>query len=145
MKDIASKLTAVQIFGPAVIAADTTPAALDLQGYHAAMIQLSIGVGGITFDGSNKIEFTLQHSDDDSTYTDVAATDLNGKDAPATVTTGIVLSLVAAHASVTTHEIGYIGGKRYLKLKADFSGTHGTGTALSAVLLKAAAELRPVA
>jgi hypothetical protein len=31
-------------------------------------------------------------------------------------------------------KIGYIGGKGYLKLTADFSGTHGTGTGISAVL-----------
>lgn len=32
--------------------------------------------------------------------------------------------------------VRYIGGKRYLKLLADFGGTHATGTALSATLVK---------
>jgi hypothetical protein len=33
-------------------------------------------------------------------------------------------------------KIGYIGGKRFLKLLADFSGTHGTGTPISATLIE---------
>jgi hypothetical protein len=53
-----------------------------------------------------------------------------GQNADASVGTGgIVKSLIAAHAAADTTEVGYIGGKRYLKVLADFSGTHGTGHA----------------
>jgi hypothetical protein len=135
-KDLASRISLVQAIGPAVLAADTTPSAIDLVGFQGAALAIAVGVGGITFDATNKIEFTLQHSDDDSSYADVTVDDINGKDAPATVTSGIVKALTAAHASANVSEIGYIGGKRYLKLKADFSGTHGTGTPISATVIK---------
>lgn len=146
MRDINDELSVVNVITPAVLAADSTPAALDLQGYNAAEILLSIGVGGITFDTTNKIEFVLTHSDDNSTYTNVADADVlkDGK-APTSISNGIIRSLTAAKAAADVQKLGYIGGKRYLKLLADFSGTHGTGTAISAVLVKGYPWLRPAA
>lgn len=134
MRDIHSALLAVTAISNATLAADNTPAAIDLKGYNAAEILLAIGVGGITFSGTNKIEFKLTHSDDDSTYTDVTVDDMLGLASVALG--GIIKSLVAAHAAAATYRFGYKGGKRYLKLLADFSGTHGTGTPIAAIVLK---------
>jgi hypothetical protein len=145
MKDLVSQIGLVQVFGPAVIAADATAVVTDLQGYHSAVVEVAIGVGGITFDSTNKIEFKLEHSDNGTDYTDVTAADLAGDDVPATVTTGYFLSLVAAHAAATVQKFGYIGGKRYLRHDIEFSGTHGTGTPISVTLVKGDAELQPVA
>lgn len=142
MKDLHSKITLVSAIGAAVLAADNTPVAIDLQGYEAAEIALSIGIGGITFSGTNKIEFKLTHSDDDVTYTDVVTSDMLG----VTVASGgIIKSLVAAHAAAAVYRYGYKGGKRYLKLLADFSGTHGTGTPIAANVIKASGFDNPQA
>jgi hypothetical protein len=145
-RDGATGLFPITALAPAVYNADNTPAALDLRDYQAATLLLHVGVGGITFTGSNKIEFVLTHSDDDTTYTNVTDDDLV-KDslAPASVTNGIVRSLIAAHAAATIQKLGYVGGKRYLKLLADFSGTHGTATPIAATLLRSRAALRGVA
>ncbi|WP_068115242.1 hypothetical protein [Tropicimonas marinistellae] len=133
MKDFHSEMTALVAIGAASLSADNTPPAVDLQGYNKAELVLAIGVGGITFDGTNKIEFKLTHSDDDATYTAVTADDVLGID---TVDTGgIIKSLEAAHAAAAAYRFGYVGGKRYLKLLADFSGTHGSGTPIAAVVL----------
>lgn len=150
MRDLASKLAASQILGPVTIAADSTPADIDLQGYDSATIFIGVGAGGITFDTTNKIEFVLTHADDNGsgaagTYTNVAVTDINGAGAPTTVTNGIVKALTAAHASADVTEIGYVGGKRFIKFLADFSGTHGTGTPLSILLVKGHPRLAPAA
>lgn len=144
MRDLKSKVSPAALIVPAVYAADNTPPAVDLQGFDSCLILISIGVGGITFTGVNKIEFVLTHSDDNATYTNVAITDLL-PDAltPGTITTGIVRSLVAAHAAATIQRLGYVGGKRYLKLLADFSGTHGTGTPMEAIALKGHANINP--
>jgi hypothetical protein len=130
------------VLGPAALAADNTPAAIDLQGFAGAKLLIAVGVGGITFDGSNKIEFKVTHSDDDSTYTAVAAADvLLGTNADTAVGTGgIVKSLIAAHASADIAEVEYVGGKRYLKVLADFTGTHGTATPLAVSVLKGLAH-----
>lgn len=101
MKDIHSALLAVAAFGPVVLAADNTPAAIDLQGYNSAEILLAIGIGGITFDGSNKIEFKLTHSDDDATYSAVDIDDMLGL--ASVGSGGIIKSLVAAHAAAAVY------------------------------------------
>lgn len=136
-RDSATTITPVTVIAPAVYDADNTPAAIDLRDALSATIVLNVGVGGITFTATNKIEFVLTHSDDDSTYDNVTAADLVG-DAlmPLTITGGIVRSIKAAHASATVQKIGYIGGRRYVKLLADFGGTHATGTPIAATLIK---------
>lgn len=141
-RDMVSDLSAAVLLPAATYSADNTPAAVDLAGYEGVSIYLSIGVGGITFSGTNKIEFKLTHSDDNSTYTDVDDTDIIG--AP-TIADGIIKSLTAAHSTASVYEYGYKGGKRYLKLLADFSGTHGTGTPLGANVLRGFPLSAPVA
>lgn len=132
MKDMHSGVKAMVAIGAAVLDADNTPAAIDLQGYNAAEIILSVGVGGITFTSGNKVEFTLTHSDDNSSYSAVTDADMLGV---SSITDGIIKTLSAAHAAAAAYRFGYVGNKRYLKLLADFSGTHSSGTPMAAVVL----------
>ena len=141
MKDLHSALFAALAIGAAVLSDDNTPAAIDLLGYDGAEIVLMIGAGGITFSGTNKIEFKLTHSDDDSTYTAVDVGDMLGLSSVGSG--GIIKALTSAHASAAAYRFGYKGGKRYLKLLADFGGTHGTGTPIAAVVLKGAGHDNP--
>ena len=131
MRDRHSNMLLAVAIGNATLAADNTPAAVDIRGYDTAEIMLAIGVGGITFSTTNKVEFVLTHSDDNSTFTNVATADVLGA---GTVTSGIIKSLIAAHATAAAYRFGYIGGKRHLKLLADFSGTHGTGTPIAGLI-----------
>lgn len=142
MKDIHSSTSVAVLIGAASYSADTTPVAVDLQGFNAAEILLTIGAGGITFSGTNKVEFKLTHSDDDSSYSDVADADMLGVSG---ISSGIIKSLTSAHAAAAAYRFGYKGGKRYLKLLADFSGTHGTATPIAATVIKGAPELAPAA
>lgn len=132
MKDIHSDLRRIVAIGAAVLSADNTPTNLDQQGYDAAEILLDIGVGGITFSGVNKIEFVLSHSDDGTTFAPVTNDDMLGVTG---ITGGIIKALVAAHAAPGAYRYGYKGGRRFLRLLADFSGTHGTGTPIAASIL----------
>ena len=142
MRDLHSSVAVATLIGAATLAADNTPSSVDLQGFDSAEILLAIGAGGITFSGTNKVEFVLTHSDDDSTYTAVADADMLGV---SSITSGIIKSLTSAHAAAASYRFGYKGGKRYLKLLADFSGTHGTGTPIAAMVLKGDANLKPQA
>ena len=143
MRDQASRLAATQVYGPVSATADNTPSAIDLNGYNSATLYISVGAGGVTFSSTDKIEFKLTHSDDNVTYTDVAQADVIG---PTVASGGIVRSLTAAKAAADTAptEVGYIGGKRYLKLLNDFSGTHGTGTVISTVIVLGNSIYKPV-
>jgi hypothetical protein len=121
-----------------LVSTDQTSVALNtaLYPFKALSLAIYVGVGGITFDTTNKIEFGLTHSDDDSTYVDCTDDDLN---LPYPLTTvepgGIVKSLVAVHGTADYTVVGYRGKKQYVKVKADFSGTHGTGTTIGATWL----------
>lgn len=139
MRDLYSNLQVVEAIAPATYAADNSPVAIDLRNLAAAMLSLQIGVGGITFSGSNKVEFVLTHADpkadgsapDAGDYVAVTQDDVQG----VTVASGgVILALTAAHVSPTLNRVGYIGHKSFLKLLADFSGTHGTGTPIAATL-----------
>lgn len=143
MRDLSAHIASAVALAAASYAADAASDAIDLQLFDSAVINLAVGVGGITFDATNKIDFVLTHSDDGTAYTAVTASDLNGKDAQSVVTSGIIKSLTAAHTTADVSEIGYIGGKRYLKLSADFSGTHATGTPISAVVIKGDPRIAP--
>lgn len=142
MRDIHSCLFAETLLANATYSADSTPVAVDRQGYDAVEILLAIGVGGITFTGTNKVEFVLTHSDDGSTYSAVTDADVLGVTG---ISSGIIKSLLVAHAAGASYRFGYVGGKRYLKLLADFSGTHGAGTPLAAIALLGEPHVAPVA
>lgn len=141
MRDIVSEIDPKEIIAQNTYAFDSTPAAVDLQGRGACMICIMVGVGGITFDSTNKIEFVLTKSDDDVTYTPVVQEDVTC----VTVTgSGIVKSLTAAHAAPAIYNVGIKCDARYLKLLADFSGTHGTGTQIAALAITGHPDVSPV-
>lgn len=121
----------VNAFAPNAYDADATAIALDRQGYESLTLAINVGVGGITFTGTNKIEFKWTHSDDDVTYTAVAASDIIGE--PTVASGGIVKSLTAAHAAAAVYKYGYKGGKRYHKLLPDYGGTHAAPTGLAGI------------
>jgi hypothetical protein len=140
-RDLHSNISTALLIAPATAAtADTTPISVDLLGFRSVAVMLYVGIGGITFSGSNKIEFILEHSLDNSAWAPVAQTDVVG----ATVAAGgIVRSLIAAKAAADVQELSYIGGRRYIRLTADFSGTHGTGTPMTAFAVRGAPEVMP--
>lgn len=143
MRDLHSNVSLASLIAAGFYDADTALVSADLQGFDAAEVVILAGPGGITFSTSNKIEFVLTHSDEASAnFTPVAQDDVLG----VTVATGgIVVAFTAAKAAASVHRLGYIGGKRYLRLLADFSGTHGTETALAACAVRGLPQQAPTA
>lgn len=139
MRDIHSGSQVASLIDSGLYSADTTPVAVDLKGFKAAEIILSIGAGGITFTGTNKVEFKLSHSADGQNYDPVGDDDVLGVSGSG----GIIKSLTAAHASATVSRFGYVGNRRFLKLLADFGGTHATGTQICATAMLAKALVQP--
>jgi hypothetical protein len=143
-RDLHSIVSHLLAIGPASLNADNTPTAQDLANFQSALVTIAVGVGGITFDATNKIEFKMLHGDT-TTYaqaTAVAQADVRGVTVGAG---GIVRSLVAAHAAATVTKVGYFGGKRYLFVLADFSGTHGTATPVCVTIERGHPLLGPAA
>ncbi|WP_292047701.1 MULTISPECIES: hypothetical protein [unclassified Brevundimonas] len=143
MREQSNSLKIVTAVAPGAYAADVAPVTIDRQGFASATFAIHVGVGGITFTGTNKIEFVLEESYDGEDWNDVLAKDVAGLDL--TADDGIVLALKAAHAAPTVTKFGYIGDARYVRLTPDFSGTHGTPTPLSAVAIFGRPAHAPVA
>ena len=113
MYDMHNQLAFRPLISAAVLTASSANVKVDRQGYEALELVFDIGVGGITFTGTNRVDFTATHSDDDITYTAVSDADLLGVTG---TTGGIIKSLIVAHAAGDITKIGYIGSKRYVKL-----------------------------
>lgn len=113
--------------------ADADGASVDLLNYQGATIVGLIGAEGVTLTSTDKIEFELEESDDDSAWTDVADADLIGFVAGTNDGCFAVFDANAGAPAVV--KAAYIGAKRYIRAVANFSGTHGTGTPLGVYVI----------
>tara|TARA_Y100000004_G_scaffold32113_1_gene33615 strand:+ start:2456 stop:2887 length:432 start_codon:yes stop_codon:yes gene_type:complete len=134
MRDISNRTVAVATQVPAVVTADANGTGVDLQGFNSAMVVVNTGAEGDTLSSSVKFEFILEHSDDDSTYSAVtSSTDVTEGSVDSS---GIFLTLDANGETPQISQIGYIGGKRYIRCKIDATGTHSNGTPMGVVVVK---------
>lgn len=145
--DLKNEIAASVMLARASITATPSVTAIDTLDYGSVTFLAYAGIGGITFSTTNKVEFTVEHSDDNVTF--VAAKDddlILAPGATAPGDTGIVRSLIAAKAAADTDHtvIGYRGKKRYVKCTPVFSGTHGTGTIIGVDVIKGHPYHRPI-
>ena len=124
MRDLKSRIDVVNSIAPAAVTATATGAGVDLQGYDSACVAI---VAGTRTDGVHTPK--MQESDDDSTYTDVAAGDMHGT--------------FAAIATGVSQRVGYKGVKRYIRCLSTVSAAT-TGAVYAAVVIRGNANLRPV-
>ncbi len=136
MRDLYHSVLATQISNPATATSARTSSACDLQGFNAASILFVVGQSGDTLSGSVYWTLKLQHSDDDSTYSDVGVSDLHNSAATVVID--------SAAEDRTSYAFGYQGNKRYLKGIATPTGTHSNGTPLAIVALRGQANYQPV-
>lgn len=122
-KDLKSTIAISQSFAPAAKTSDVTGTGVDTAGYESATVVLD---GGIVTDGTHTPK--LQESDaSGSGYTDVAAADLLGSFTAMTVQSPL--------AAAGTQKVGYIGGKRYIRVfvtvaTASTGGVYGASVIL---------------
>jgi len=134
VKDLANNLIAVQSLAPAVRTADANGTGADLQGFEGAFILFDIGAEGDTLSGSVKIDVKLEESDDNSSFS--AVTSSSAVTDGSVDSNGIWATFDANAEAPAVVSIGYVGGKRYIRVVADFTGTHSTGTPVSALIVK---------
>lgn len=126
MRDLVNNIGIVTVIAPAVLAATNTPAGIDLNGFGSAALVITTGA----IVGSAVMVAKMQESDDNATFTDVAAADLQG-------------AFPASLAAASTLKIGYRGNKRYIRPVLTLSS--GTSIAASAIVIRGNAAKRPVA
>lgn len=123
-KDLNKDVAAATSLAPAARTSTANGTGVDLQGYGAAMVVWN--VGAIT-DGTHTPK--LQESDDNSTFTDVAAANLSGTHAALTAS--------------TNQEIGYIGRSRYIRAVVTVTGSPSTGGVYAALVVRGRAKTLP--
>lgn len=127
-------LIPIESIVPAVVTADTNGTGVDLRGFDSAMVVVNVGQSGDTLSGAVKIELELEESDDDSTYTDVADSDLGVYVAGTNDGCFGVIDDAAEDAAV--YFTTYRGSKRYIRPVINVTGTHSNGTPIGAEVIK---------
>jgi hypothetical protein len=146
MKDLASDVGVSIATLSAIRTTSPTAVEIDRKGFESLLFAFQTGVGGITFDGSNRIDWTMEHSDvSGSGYTAVGADDIVLQRGETLITGGIVRRHAAAHAAASIKKVGYIGEKQFIRLTPVFVGTHGTGTQVAAFAILGSPNSGPVA
>ncbi|HWU03166.1 MAG TPA: hypothetical protein VN222_10540 [Novosphingobium sp.] len=137
--DEATEKAPVEAITPGVYAATQASPLIDLADFQAATLLLHTGIGGIAFTAANYLQYSVTHGDaaDGSDQLAVGANDIVvDAVAPATITNGVVRLINAAKAAADVQKVGYIAGRRYLKVTASFAGTHATGTPIAVTVVK---------
>lgn len=134
MKDLANNISVAQSIAPAVVTSDTNGTGVDLQFFESATVIVDTGVEGDTLSSSVKFDFILEDSDDNSSWSAVTS-QLHVTDGTVD-SSGIFLTLDANAETPQVTSIGYVGGKRYLRVTADATGTHTNGTPMSVSIVK---------
>ena len=138
MKDLSNNISPVVSIINAVKTAAGNGTGVDLQGYESATVLVDVGAEGDTLSGSVYFEVSLEHSDDNSTYSDCAQADIiDGTIAAG----GIFLKLDGTtggdpDTAGGIFRVGYVGGKRYIRVVLAKTGTHSNGTPLGAMVVK---------
>jgi len=134
MRDLANSVAAIQSIAPVTGTSDANGTGVDLQGFESAVVVVNTGIEGDTLSSSVKIDFKLEDSSDNSTFSAVtAATSVTDGTVDSS---GIFLTLDANTETPQITTIGYVGGARYIRVVADFTGTHSNGTPMAASVVK---------
>ena len=138
MKDMSNTIATAVSLKSAVYTSATNGTGVDLQGYESATLMASVGAEGDTLSSSVYFELSLEHSDDNSTFTDVAQADITD----GTISSGgIWLKLDGTDGGNPDtagdgYRVGYVGGKRYIRGVLAKTGSHSNGTAISMIVVK---------
>ncbi len=124
-RDLKSNIDVQTSLGPNDYTASANGSSADLRGFESAVAAFVVGT---VTDGTHTP--SVEESDDDSTWSTVAAADL--------------LGTLANLASNTNQRVGYRGAKRYLRAVLTVSGAT-TGAEVAAVIVRGNAAQRPIA
>lgn len=138
MKDLSNNIVPVVSLAAATRTAAANGTGVDLQGYESATVLVDVGAEGDTLSSSVYFEVSLEESDDDSTYTDVAQASI----VDGTISSGGIFLKLDGTANGNPDStggifrVGYVGNSRYIRVVLAKTGTHSNGTPLGAMVVK---------
>ncbi len=138
MKDMSNSIATAVSLVSAVRTAAANGTGVDLQGYESATLIADVGAEGDALASDKYFEISLEHSDDNSSWSDVAQADI----VDGTISSGGIWLKLDGSAGGNPdtageiYRVGYIGGKRYIRGVLAKSGTHSNGTPISLFVVK---------
>lgn len=128
-REIHSVIRCAASIEPAVYTSDQTGDSIDTAGFNAVEVVFYIGDAGDTWSSTDKIGLEILSSSDDG-----------DADAYAAVTSTKILGTLPELDSSSADDLqiyrfGVVAGERYIKPKFNFSGTHATGSPMSAFVI----------
>lgn len=128
---------------PSVHTADADGSSVDLKDYDGGVVFYALlGDSGDTLSGSVYVELEVEESDDDSSFTDVADSDLTTTVTGTNNGTFGVINAPAEDQAVFTTR--YKGSKRYVRPVVNVTGTHTNGIPVGILALRLGAKNKPV-
>jgi len=129
MRDIKNNVDGVGSIDPASITATTNGSGVDLRDFDGAMVVFQAGAAD-TGSGNETYTPSVEESDDNSSFSSVAASELEG-----------VLANMTANS---VQRVGYKGAKRYVRAVLTLGGTTPSIGA-SALVVRGLPHLAPAA
>ena len=122
MDKILDKVKVTQILtATAAVSADANLTAVDLKGYDSCAFGVDVGVDSALAAG-HYWSLELEESDDNSSFTDVATTDMNTTTGTAS-TSGQFALIDSTDEDAVLHLVEYLGDKRYVRVVLNETGT----------------------
>lgn len=145
MRDLISNIKTNYHWAKTVSADETPAAGIDLQGFYSALVQVAVGT---VTNAAPGVGWTLhlQHSDDNSTFTDVLADDVimdHGANDTTLGASGKFATVDDVTGDDAVFTVGYLMTKRYVRVLAVAVGVPGA-TPIAAVVASGNAALKPV-
>lgn len=106
-RDLYNHLSPTPSIAPGAKTATANGTGVDLREHSSAIVLLQVGAWT---DGTHTLK--IQESDDNTTYTDVAAADLQGS----------FTAISGAGQANAVQKVGYIGSKRYIRAVTTVAG-----------------------
>ena len=140
---LTERVLTTQCIAPINSTADINGTSVSRAGYADLAFVALVGITGDTLSGSVYLALELEHSDDNSSFSDCADADLSA--AVSGATTGTWGKIDDNAEDDARYEVNYIGRKRYVRPVANYVGTHTNGMEIAVLALRGGARSRPVA
>ena len=138
----------LSLLPPANRTASANSGSFDITNYDSATFAVEVGQTGDTFSGTNRVEASLQESDDNTNWTPVSDNNVTNPVAGQNTGTFMVLtanSQAGSASAAVIYKAGYIGSKRYARVALTNYGTTATGTPMSVIAVGGRPRYAPAA
>lgn len=136
MRDLYHNVLSTQVLNPVGSTTTRTSSSIDMQGFNSVTFLFALGLSGDTLAAGLFWTLTLQHSDDNSSFTAVAAADCYDSINSITVNSMTL--------DETVYAMGYLGSKRYLRAVATPTGSVSSGIPMAMIALRGTPGYQPV-